>query len=70
MNHAFIDGNKRIGHATMEVFLVLNGFEIVADVDDAESVILSLAAGDLTREKLEDWISTRIRRLPMKHGRS
>ena len=27
-NHAFIDGNKRIGHAAMDVFLVLNGYEI------------------------------------------
>jgi len=25
MNHPFIDGNKRIGHAAMETFLVLNG---------------------------------------------
>ncbi|WP_231867032.1 type II toxin-antitoxin system death-on-curing family toxin [Anabaena sp. 4-3] len=28
MNHPFIDGNKRIGHAAMEVFLVMNGLEI------------------------------------------
>jgi death-on-curing protein len=26
-NHPFIDGNKRTGHAAMEVFLVLNGYE-------------------------------------------
>ncbi len=24
MNHPFIDGNKRIGHAAMETFLILN----------------------------------------------
>jgi death-on-curing protein len=24
-NHAFVDGNKRIGHASLEVMLVLNG---------------------------------------------
>jgi death-on-curing protein len=29
-NHPFVDGNKRSGHAAMEVFLVLNGFEIRA----------------------------------------
>ncbi|MCV3213528.1 type II toxin-antitoxin system death-on-curing family toxin [Plectonema radiosum NIES-515] len=39
-NHPFIDGNKRIGHAGMEVFLVLNGFEINAAVDEQEKVIL------------------------------
>jgi death-on-curing protein len=30
MNHPFVDGNKRVGHAAMEVFLVLNGYEIKA----------------------------------------
>ena len=33
-NHPFVDGNKRIGHAVMEVLLVLNGFEIAADIDN------------------------------------
>ena len=32
-NHSFIDGNKRAGHAAMEVFLTLNGFEVCAPVD-------------------------------------
>lgn len=27
-NHPFIDGNKRLGHAAIETFLVLNGFEV------------------------------------------
>lgn len=27
-NHPFVDGNKRIGHAAMEVVLILNGFEV------------------------------------------
>jgi death-on-curing protein len=63
MNHPFIDGNKRIGHAAMETFLILNGFELAADVDDAEEVILTLAAGNLPREELVAWISSRIRPL-------
>jgi death on curing protein len=33
-NHPFVDGNKRVGHAAMEVMLLLNGYEIVATVDD------------------------------------
>jgi death on curing protein len=36
MNHPFLDGNKRIGHAAMEVFLVLNGLEVVASVDEQD----------------------------------
>ncbi len=57
MNHPFVDGNKRIGHAAMETFLVLNGFELVTEVDDAERVILNLAAGELSREELLNWVS-------------
>lgn len=56
MNHPFIDGNKRIGHAAMETFLVMNGFELNADVDDAESVILQLAAGAFERLPFTGWV--------------
>ncbi len=37
-NHPFIDGNKRIAHGAMEIFLVLNGFEIDALVDEQEKL--------------------------------
>src|SRR5436189_5412364 len=40
MNHPFVDGNKRIGHAALETFLVLNGFEIQSSVDEQEKIIL------------------------------
>ena len=41
----------------MEVFLSLNGLEIVCDIDDQEQVMLNLAAGLVTREQLEDWLA-------------
>ena len=34
MGHPFVDGNKRTGDAAMETFLVLNGYELSAPVDD------------------------------------
>src|SRR6266571_3420897 len=37
-NHPFADGNKRVGHAAMETFLVLNGYELTAGVDEQEAV--------------------------------
>ena len=55
--HLFVDGNKRIGHAVMETFLVLNGAETHAAVDEQERLILDLASGDLTRQELTDWLA-------------
>jgi len=63
MNHPFVDGNKRVGHAAMETFLVLNGYELRAEVEDAEGVILQLAAGRLTRAEFVDWVTAHIKRL-------
>ncbi|MGB7443552.1 MAG: type II toxin-antitoxin system death-on-curing family toxin [Coleofasciculaceae cyanobacterium] len=56
MNHSFVDGNKRTAHASMEVFLVFNGFEIQALVDDQEVVMLNLARGTLKRDEFTAWL--------------
>lgn len=55
-NHPFVDGNKRIGHAAIEVFLMLNGFEIQASVDEQEQVILQVAAGEMKRKEFTEWL--------------
>lgn len=55
-NHPFVDGNKRVGHAALEVTLVLNGFELVASIDEQEQIILALAAGNLSRDEFTTWI--------------
>lgn len=55
-NHPFVDGNKRIGHAAMEVLLVLNGHELSASVDEQERMVLSVAAGDTKREEFTAWV--------------
>lgn len=60
LNHSFLDGNKRIGHAAMEAFLVMNGYEVQAGVDEQEQVILNVAAGSMTREEFTDWVRTHI----------
>lgn len=59
--HAFVDGNKRIGHAVMEVFLTLNGYLLEADVDAQEQTILQLASGKLSREALLSWLEAHTR---------
>jgi death-on-curing protein len=62
-NHGFLDGNKRIAHAAMEVFLVMNEFEISASVDEQESFMMGLAAGNVSRESLVDWLRSSTRKL-------
>ncbi|MER3434518.1 MAG: type II toxin-antitoxin system death-on-curing family toxin [Leptolyngbya sp. ERB_1_1] len=60
MNHPFVDGNKRIGHAAMETFLVLNGLEISASVDEQEQIVLALASGELQREQFVEWLKQHV----------
>jgi death-on-curing protein len=59
-NHPFNDGNKRVGHAALETFLVLNGHEIDAPVDEGERVALGVAAGTVDRDEFTDWLSAHI----------
>jgi len=60
LNHPFVDGNKRVGHAAMEVFLLLNGHELRATVDEQEQLMLQLAAGQLKRDALAEWVKQRL----------
>lgn len=63
LNHPFLDGNKRVAHAAMEAFLMLNGSEIVAVVDEQERLMLDLAAGLVTREQLAEWLAKHLQSL-------
>ncbi len=60
-NHPFIDGNKRAGHAALEVFLILNGYELNATVNDQVEVILQVAASELGREAFTQWIRSHLK---------
>jgi death on curing protein len=59
-NHPFVDGNKRVGHASMEIFLLLNGSEVVAPVDEQEAVVLSVASGRSSREQFTEWLAAHV----------
>jgi death-on-curing protein len=55
-NYPFLDGNKRTGHAAMEVFLFLNDFEIQSPMDEQEKIVLQVASGELDREAFTVWL--------------
>jgi len=55
-NHAFVDGNKRIAFLAMMVFLLKNGVVFGPEPAQSTSIILSLAAGEVSEESLTRWI--------------
>lgn len=55
-NHAFVDGNKRIGVYVMLSFLELNGIHIEAADEDVVSLGLGVADGRMEQKDILDWI--------------
>jgi death-on-curing protein len=55
-NHPFIDGNKRTGFVAAELFLNLNGWELLATDADCVLTMLGVAAGDVPEEAFAAWL--------------
>ena len=53
-NHALVDGNKRLGWLATVVFLGLNGVELDAPDDNAYDMVVALAAGTLTHQRVAE----------------
>ena len=60
-NHGYVDGNKRIAFMAMFVFLYQNGFFLDSPNSEVISVMLDVAAGNLSEDTLSKWIQSRIR---------
>jgi len=59
-NHAFIDGNKRIGAHAMLVFLELNNIHIKYSQDELSNIFLDIASGKKGYDELLVWIVTHL----------
>jgi death on curing protein len=59
-NHPFVDSNKRTSLVVAELFLALNGSELVATDAECVTTFLQLAAGDLAERKLAEWIAAQL----------
>lgn len=55
-NHPFTDGNKRTALHSMYVYLIINGFDIMATQQDVENMIIDIAAGNMTNTELAQWL--------------
>ena len=56
MNHAMVDGNKRIGARAMLVLLAVNGIELQYTQRELYEMILSVASGQNGYENMLSWI--------------
>ena len=59
-NHAFVDGNKRAAFLAIGLFLMVNGFRLMATQAEATLTILDVAAGEIDEATLAQWIRTHI----------
>jgi death-on-curing protein len=55
-NHPFVDGNKRTALLAIYTFLGVNGVDFIVPEADAATIILSLAAGEVSEDSLARWI--------------
>ena len=55
-NHAFVDGNKRIGVYVMLSFLEMNGIKIKCTDEEIINIGLSVAGGSMGYEDLLQWV--------------
>jgi death on curing protein len=55
-NHPFVDGNKRTSLLALYTFLGVNGFDFIVPEAEAATIILSLAAGEVSEDSLARWI--------------
>ena len=59
-NHAFLDGNKRIGMYVMLTFLEANGIALEATNDEVAETGLAVAAGQMNYEALLTWVKVHV----------
>jgi death-on-curing protein len=55
-NHAFVDGNKRIGYVMLRFFLIESGYDLSASQTDKYNFIIEISKGNLEFEGIKRWI--------------
>jgi death-on-curing protein len=60
-NHGFLDGNKRTAFVVAYVFLLDQGYELIASDQEAVTTMLAVAAGEISEVELAVWFRGYIR---------
>ena len=59
-NHPFVDGNKRTAWVLARLFLAINGHNLSYSAEDAISMMVALAAGELDEANVSEWFRARL----------
>jgi death-on-curing protein len=59
-NHAFIDGNKRIGLAALNTFLDLNGHKLTVSQQQRVAAVLAVASSEMSEAAWTAWVESNI----------
>jgi death-on-curing family protein len=59
--YCFTDGNKRLALTVIDVFLQINGAELTASEPDVVVTLQALAAGEITEDRLAEWVAENLR---------
>jgi len=59
--HAFLDGNKRMAALAALIFLEINGAEALPEPDALEEATLAVAASEMSKDDLTDWMQAQAR---------
>lgn len=65
-NHAFVDGNKRVGVEAMRLMLRLNGYDLHASLQGKFDFVIEIAQGKLSEQQIADWLKAHSR--PFRKG--
>ena len=60
-NHAFLDGNKRIGALMVQLILKWNGYELRLQTGELSDAFISIASGTMGEQRLYNWICEHLR---------
>jgi death on curing protein len=58
-NHPWLGGNKRTATILVDAFLMLNGYEIEADLEDVIQLVMNIESDKYDIDKIEEWLRTK-----------
>ncbi|CAN5674781.1 hypothetical protein BH20ACI4_BH20ACI4_19370 [soil metagenome] len=62
-NHPWLGGNKRTATFLMEIFLEINGFELVANDEEIYQMVLHVESDNWKVDKIENWLRERVEKI-------